>query len=220
MAKRAPRHLSEGAVYDFVDRSLSPEAMIEAERHLRSCPECARQVRRAELLFARLEKAESPRLVRDLAPGVVAGLHAARKSRARLRWVLAAEAVAAIVVLAALSLQLQHWIEVLRMDPGYVALRQHGLQFVAEASSWLAPFLDFVPSFPARLAPIRIAVPHLGGPMAGWVGLALAALALGLVGNALLLRSGNGVIENAAGEGEGASPNPVRISRRSRGGRR
>ena len=218
MARRAQRHLSEETVYDFVDRTLSPEAIIEAKRHLRACPECARQLQRAELLFSRLEKAESPRLDRDLAPGVLAGLHAAHKSRARLRWVLAAEGVTAIVVLAALSLHLQQWIEALRVDPGYVALRQHGLQFVAEASSWLAPFLDFVPSFPARLAPIRIAVPHLGGPMEGWVGLAVAALALGLVGNALLLRSGNGVVEAAAGEGDGASANPGRTSRAPRGG--
>ncbi len=48
------------------------------------------------------------------------------------------------MVLAALSLQLRQWIEALRVDPGYVALRQHGLQFVAEASSWLAPFISFI----------------------------------------------------------------------------
>ena len=194
MADRRQWHLSEEAVYDFVDHRLSPVATAEAERHMQSCPECARLLRRAKLLFARLEAAAPPRLDRDLAPGVVASLQAARASSLRWRWILAAEAVAASAAFAALSFHLERWVDALLSHPAYLALRQHGLRLVAELAAWLAPFLNFIPSYPSRLASIRITLPHLDGPVQGWVGLAVAALALGLVGNALLLRASNGVV--------------------------
>lgn len=220
MSDRNPWHLSEEAIYDLVDRRLSPEARAEAERHLRSCPECARQVRRAGLLFARLEKAEPPRLERDLAPDVVTNLQEARKSRGHLRWVLAAQAIAAAVVLALLGLRLEHWVDALRVDPAYLTLREHGMRLVAEAFAWLAPFLAFTPTLPNRLASVRITIPHLEGPVQGWVGLAAAALALGLAGNAVLLRSADGVTAKATGKWNAKAEHPGRISQRPRGGRR
>jgi anti-sigma factor RsiW len=220
MADREQWHLSEEAVYDFVDRRLSPVARIEAERHLRSCPECARQLRCAELLFVRLETADRPRLDRDLAPGVVANLQAARTSSRRLRWVLAAQAIGAAVTLVALGVSLERWVNALLIDPAYVTLRQYGLRLFAEASAWLAPFLEFIPSFPARLAPMRVALPHLDGSVQAWMGLAVAALALGLLGNALLLRSSNGPVEKAAGGANDKVAHAGRISHGSRGGRR
>ena len=220
MADRERWHLSEEAVYEFLDGALSPVAMTEAERHLRSCPECARLQRRAELLFARLEAADPPRLDRDLAPGVVANLQSVRTSSVRLRWVLAAEAAAAAVAFAALSMRLERWLDALLVDPAYVTLREHGTRLVAEASAWLAPILTFIPTLPSRLAPIRVTIPHLEGPVQGWVGLAAAALALGLVGNAVLLRSANGIAEKATGERNAEAVHTGRIERGSRGGRR
>jgi len=219
MPDRAQWHLSEEAVYDFVDGGLGPVARTEAERHLRSCPECARLLRRAELLFARLETAEPPRLDRDLAPGVVANLQAARTSSMRWRWALAAEAAAAVVAFAALSFRLHSWIDALLVHPGFLTLRDNGLRLVAEASAWLAPFVSFIPSYPSRLASMRIALPHLEGPVQWWGALAVTALLLGLVGNALLLRSSNGVIAEAGREVQGRSTRSPRISRGTPGGR-
>jgi hypothetical protein len=220
MPDREHWHLSEEAVYDFVDGALGPAAMAEAGRHLRSCPECARLLRRAESLFARLETADPPRLDRDLAPGVVASLHAARASNMRWRWVVAAEAVAAVVAFAALSFRLGPWVEALRVQPAFVAARQNGLRLTAEASAWMAPFLDFIPSYPSRLASMRIAIPHLEGPVQAWVGLAVAALLLGLVGNALLLRSSKRVVADAGWGAEGRPTHSGRVGAGSRGGRK
>jgi hypothetical protein len=109
----------------------------------------------------------------------------------------------AITVVAALSLQFGRWIEAIGSSAAYVGLRENGLQLAAELTSWLAPFVHLVPSFPARWAPITIEVPHLGGPLSGWAGLAAAALALGVVGNALLLRSPNGAPTAAGTRGVG-----------------
>jgi hypothetical protein len=220
MPDREYWHLSEEAVYDFVDGTLGPVAMTEAERHLRSCPECARLVRRAESLFARLETADPPRLDRDLAPGVVASLHAGRAGNMRWRSVLAAEAVAAAVAFAALGFRLERWVEALLVHPAFVAARQNGLRLVAEASAWVAPFLDFIPSYPSRLASMRIAIPHLEGPVQGWLGLAVAALLLGLVGNTLLLRSSKHVVAETGWGAEGRPPHSGRVGRAERGGRK
>ena len=219
MADRELWHLSEEAVYDFVDRRLSPVARIEAERHLRSCPECTRLLRRAELLFSQMELVDPPQLDRDLAPGVVANLQAARTSSVRFRLVLAAQAVAATAAFAALSLRMESWFSALLTHPAYLALREHSLRLVAEATAWIAPFLNFIPSYPSRLASMRVTIPHLDGPVQGWVGLAAAALVLGLVGNALLLRSANGVIEKTVGGADVSTARPGRIGRRSQGGR-
>jgi hypothetical protein len=216
MADRGLWHPSEEAIYDLADHALSPEAMIEAQEHVRACPECTRSLRRAEALYARLEQAGAPRLDRDLAPLVVANLQSARTNRARWGWVLAAEAVAATVALAAFGIRLEHWIHALPIDPGHLALRPQGLRLLAEVSSWLAPLLDLIPSFPARLAPVRVALPNLEGPPEGWAGLAAAAMLLGLVGNALLLRTSNGITSQARGAAGGR---PSRIGRGSRGGR-
>lgn len=219
MADREQWHLSEEAVYDFVDRRLSPAARIEAERHLRACPDCTRLLWRAELLLTRLELIDPPQLDRDLAPGVVANLQTARTSSVRFRLVLAAQAVAATMAFAALSLRVESWFDALLTHPAYVALRQHGLQLVAEATGWITPFLNFIPSYPSRLASMRVTLPHLDGPVQGWVGLAAAALALGLVGNALLLRAANGLVEKTVGGADVSAARPGRIGRRSQGGR-
>jgi hypothetical protein len=219
MADREQWHLSEEAVYDFVDRRLSPAARIEAERHLRACPDCTRLLRRAELLLTQLESIDPPQLDRDLAPGVVANLQTARTSSVRFRLVLAAQAVAATMAFAALSLRVESWFNALLTHSAYATLRQHSLRLVAEATAWIAPFLNFIPSYPSRLASMRVTIPHLDGPVQGWVGLAAAALVLGLVGNALLLRSAKGVVEKTVGGADDSAAPPGRIGRRSRGGR-
>jgi anti-sigma factor RsiW len=212
-------HLGDEAVYDYVDRALSSAAMTEAERHVLTCPECARRVRQVELLFARLETLDSPRLDRDLAPGVVVGLQAARKRSVRWHWVLAAQASTAIVALAALGFNLDRWVNALLNDPAYLALRQSGLRLVAEASAWLTPFLAIIPSLPTRLAAIRISLPHLEGPVQGWAGLAVVALLLGLVGNAVLLRLADGVVSHAEEGGNGRLKRLGPMGNVSRGGR-
>jgi transposase len=196
-------HLSQEAVYELLDGTLGPEARSEAELHLRTCPECTHHLRRAQRLFGQLKQAPQPRMARDLSPNVVAAIQARHAARASLRWTLATEAVAAIIALAFLGPRLGHWLEVLRAGSGYVQMRQHGLELVGQVASWFSPFLDLGPSFPARLDLIRIPIPDLGGPMEGWVGLAIAAIALGLVGNALLLRSANGAARSAIDQADG-----------------
>ncbi len=202
---RSTWHLGDEAIYDYLDRSLGGQARIEAERHVQSCPECALRLREAQALFAQIASMTAPRLATDLAPGVVASLQAARKASVRWRWVLAGQAAAAIAALAALGAYLQRWVDPVLHDPAFVAVRQAGALLLADVSGWLAPFLDLVPSSPMRMAPLRLSLPHLQGPVSGWAALAGTALLLGLLGNALLLRSPRGVVPTMTDRGNGAA---------------
>ena len=198
---RSPWHIGDEAIYDRLDRSLSAQAMADIDRHVQGCPECARRMREARALFRRLADLSAPPLEADLAPRVIHSLLAARGSAVRWRWVLAGQAAAAAVALAALSAHLESWIMQALRDPAFMAVRQAGTQFLAESSAWLAPFLDLVPSLPTRLAPIRLPLPHLEGPEYGWAALAGSALLLGLLGNLLLLRAPGGAVRSVAEHG-------------------
>lgn len=207
---RSTWHLGQEAIYDYLDRSLDAQAMAEAQRHVQGCPECAARMREARVLFGRLLDLETPSLQVDLAPKVIASLVAARRSAVRWRWVLAGQAIAAIVALAALGPHLEDWIGRALHDPTFLAARQAGSHLLADFSVWLAPFLDLIPSLPTRLAPMRLPLPHLEGPAVGWGMLAGSAVLLGLLGNALLLRAPRGAVSplaepgnRAAGEGRG-----------------
>jgi hypothetical protein len=166
---------------------------------------CARNAREARTLFEGLPNLETPPLQVDLTPRVITSLLAARRTAVRWRWVLAGQAAAAVVGLAALGVRLEEWLVRALQDPALAAIRQAGPRFLAELSGWLAPFLDFVPSLPTRLAPLRLPLPQLDGPAAGWGVLAVSALLLGVLGNALLLRHSEGAVPSVAGHGNGRS---------------
>lgn len=188
MTEREWRHPSEDALYEYLDGALAPEERDELERHLGVCEPCTRQLARARRLFARLAQAEVPPLPRDLAADVVAGIRSARVVRAGVGILLSAEAALALVVLVALHRRISPWLDRVGADPLFVAGRQFALELGSQIGSWLAPFLAVLHPDPSRLGSIRLVVPGLRGPMEGWVALVAAAVALGLIGNGLLLR--------------------------------
>ena len=196
-------HIGHGAIYEYLDRTLGAQAMAEIDRHVQRCAQCARAMREARALFEGLPTLDTPPLQTDLSPRVMSSLLAARKSAVRWRWVLAGQAAAAVVGLAALGVHLEGWLTQALGDPALGAVRQMGTRFLAELATWLAPFLDLIPSLPTRLGPIRLPLPHLDGPAAVWGVLAGSALLLGVLGNALLLRSPGGAIPSVAGHGNG-----------------
>jgi len=198
-------HIGHQAIYDYLDHSLAAQAVAEIDRHVERCAPCARAMREARTLFEGLPNLETPPLQVDLTPRVITSLLAARRSAVRWRWVLAGQAAAAVVGLAALGVRLEEWLVRLLQDPALAAIRQAGSRFLAELSGWLAPFLDLVPTLPTRLAPMHLPLPHLDGPAAGWSVLAGIALLLGVLGNALLLRPPDGAVPSVAGHGNGRS---------------
>jgi anti-sigma factor RsiW len=194
---RSSWHIGHEALYDYLDRSLDAQATAELERHVRGCPECDTRLREARALFGRLADLETPSLQADLAPHVISSLMAVRRSAVRWRWVLAGQAIAAVSTLVLLSAHLEDWIMQALRDPALQAVRQSGIQLLAEFSVWITPILDLMPSLPARLAPMRLPLPQLDGPAAGWGLLACSSVVLGLMGNALLLRAPRVAIPSA-----------------------
>jgi hypothetical protein len=207
---RSTWHIGHEALYDYLDRSLDARAMADVERHVRGCPECATRLHEARALFGRLAEMETPSLQADLAPQVISSLMAARRSTVRWRWVLAGQTIAAVSALAVLGAHLEDWIMQALRDPALQAVRQSGTQLLAEVSVWITPFLDLIPSLPTRLAPMRLPLPQLDGPAAGWGLLAGSAVLLGLMGNALLLRAPRGAVPSAE---HGARPEDHRRGR-------
>lgn len=196
-------HIGHEAIYDYLDRTLGAQAMAEIDRHVQHCAQCARAMQEARVLFEGLPTLGTPPLQADLAPRVITSLLAARRSAVRWRWVLAGQAAAAVVGLAALGVRLEEWLVQALHDPVLVAVRQAGPRFLAELSAWLAPFLALIPSLHTRLAPLRLPLPHLDGPAAGWAVLAGSALLLGVLGNSLLLRPPGGAVPSVAGHANG-----------------
>jgi anti-sigma factor RsiW len=186
---RSTWHIGHEALYDYLDRSLDAQATAEVELHVRGCPECATRLREARALFGRLADLETPALQVDLAPQVLLSLVTARRSAVRWRWVLAGQAIVAVCTLVVLGAHVEDWIMQALRDPALQAVRQSGIQLLAEFSVWITPILDLIPSLPTRLAPMRLPLPQLDGPAAGWGLLACSAVVLGLMGNALLLRA-------------------------------
>jgi hypothetical protein len=210
---RSSWHLGDEAIYDYLERSLSDQAMVEAHRHQEACLECARRLRDARLLFDQIADLAAPPLDTDLAPKVVASLKAARSSAVRWRWVLAGQAATATIALAALGIHLERWIGQATRDPAFRAIRQAGAQLLVDVSGWLAPFLDFVPSSALRLAPLRLSLPHLQAPPSAWAALVGTALLLGVLGNTLLLRSPRGAVPTVTDHGNGTATRGERVPR-------
>jgi len=128
---------------------------------------------------------------------VISSLLAARRISIRWRWVLAGQAIAAVVALAALGAHLEGWIMQALHARRFLAARQAGSQLLTEFSVWLAPFLDLVPSLPRGWD--RCGFPcHTGGSGRGVGRAGRSAVLLGLLGNALLLRAPRGAASSLA----------------------
>jgi hypothetical protein len=175
--------LASGAgAHDFLDRS-STLRRRPVERHVRAVRVCCQAASTG--LYSDVSRTGDTSLQADLAPHVVSSLMAARRSAVRWRWVLAGQAIAAVSTLMLLGAHLEDWIMQALRDPALQAVRQSGIQLLAEFSVWITPILDLIPSLPTRLAPMRLPLPQLDGPAAGWGLLACSAIVLGLMRRAV-----------------------------------
>ena len=92
-------HPEENILHEYLDGALSPASRKELESHLADCPACARKLTELRSLFTSLEHLPEVRLQTDLVGSVLSEIEPA--PGAALRWVLALEAAAALLLLAA-----------------------------------------------------------------------------------------------------------------------
>ncbi|MBI3241993.1 MAG: zf-HC2 domain-containing protein, partial [Chloroflexi bacterium] len=102
-------HLDDIAFNEYLDSALDPARHAEVEAHLAACPDCAARLAGLRALFAALESLPDVPLERDLSSSVVTALRKSRgmsdsakalRLRPTLRFAFAAQALAALILLA------------------------------------------------------------------------------------------------------------------------
>jgi len=181
-------HLQENILHAYLDGELTAMEVKTVKGHLETCNRCQVRLQEIQSTFAALDGLADPALGIDLAPQVLRSLRTERDVFPALPWITAAQAAAAVVLLALslpifLTLPLFQGmktslingagflkINLLNLAAGLQAQYQ-GLQTFFEQmlnaySRFSAPDLHFIPL---------------------WI-LILAAALLGILGNTLLLR--------------------------------
>lgn len=169
-------HLDDLTLNDYLDGLLEPEARAEADAHLTVCVACQNRYIDLRAVWMELESLPEAPLSRDLASAVLAAIAPARAALpVAARWVLAAQALLALVLLIAAGLSLPaEWFTVPEaVAQSQVELNQWWQTATASAQTWAAGWAQWT---------ALISASALSG-----VGLAAVA-ALWIVGNGWLLR--------------------------------
>jgi hypothetical protein len=94
-------HLTDELLNEYLDEALEAEARARAASHLAGCAECAARLATLRALFTTLDALPEVPLDRDLSAAVVARLpRATPEWRPAIHWLIVAQAVAAVLLLA------------------------------------------------------------------------------------------------------------------------
>ncbi len=187
------QHLSAETLNEYLDGALEAPARAQAEAHLADCPQCAARLASWRALFAGLAALPEEPLARDLSADVLARLPQPAEALSilpKLRWIVAAQALAAVVLLASAAPFVTAALPI--VDP--VTISQPAVQFITELLTGLAAQAQSLASALTVWSEQGLAgVRALTTPLAKtstWLlsaGLA-AAFVLWVLGNGLLLR--------------------------------
>lgn len=185
-------HLTDELLNEYLDEALPAYRLSQVEAHLAGCAGCAARLDSLRLLFATLDALPVVPLARDLSAGVLARLPQPEPVwQPALNWVVIAQAVAAVVLLALAAPMITA--NVLQAD--VTGLGQPILQFGADLlaglqAQWLSWLSTLAQWSNWPLAGTR----HLTTPLAGTPTVLIGAIAamlvvLWIMGNGLLLRT-------------------------------
>ena len=106
-------HLSDASIYEYLDDALQKPERARVTAHLSQCEACANRLTQARALFQALDELPDVELQRDLAPGVLETINAARfetrGASKTMRWVFLGQLLVALVILAARGGNLRAW---------------------------------------------------------------------------------------------------------------
>jgi hypothetical protein len=185
-------HLTDDLLNEYLDEALPADAHAGATAHLAGCPECAARLESLRALFATLAALPEAPLPRDLSAGVLSRLPQSQPEMLpALNWVFAAQAIAAIGLLAiaapfvvtslAGSTLVSAGLPVSQFLTDLVAgLQAQWMSLLGAFGQWLG---QTVLGIRATTAPLASVSSVLLGVVAAGLGL------LWLIGNGVLLRS-------------------------------
>jgi anti-sigma factor RsiW len=173
----------EDRIHAYLDGELSPTEEVRFKDHLDSCVACQEQLAQARSVFAMLEALQPEPVPQGFAREVVAGVPQ-RSSVALGNWILLAQVVASLGLLAAAYPTLSTWYRqtVVSFAPGWLSRQLAVLAaWGTEARGWIrsSVALNIEMARPRGLG--------LAWPQAAL--LAVALLALWALGNHLLLQA-------------------------------
>jgi hypothetical protein len=197
MTDRPSTHLSEATLNEYVDQALGEPERAAVSAHLAGCPVCTERLAALRVLFVGLAELPSAPLGRDLRAGVLASLSAGRAAplrpvadprRPAVRWVFAAQLLAALLLLAfawpfvAGAAHPERWLG--GLGPGALAAGLAGA-WISFTGAWPAAEHWLAGAASQPNLPLAALLPPVGA-----AAVLVAAGALWLLGNALLLRPG------------------------------
>jgi len=187
------QHPSAETLNEYLDGALDGPARASVDSHLAGCAECAAQLESLRTLFAKLDALPEEPLARDLSANVVARLPQPAEALAalpKLRWVVAAQALATIVLLAIAT----PFVTAALPVGDLVTVSQPAVQFITELLTGLAAQAQSLANAltvwsEQGLAGMRALTAPLAKTSAWLLSASLAAaFVLWVLGNGLLLR--------------------------------
>ncbi|HET7011945.1 MAG TPA: hypothetical protein VFI11_14295 [Anaerolineales bacterium] len=181
-------HLDEAWLNEYFDGRLQGAAVRKARLHLQTCHECRTRLARLERVEAALRGLPELTLSHDLSPSVLARLGSRSETRV-LNWVAVFETLGAAGVAAYLWPRLADWIGPVLTGSSLMAVTLWAQSAWASIESVLSRLGADITSLAAAFDEWSRVPSQLAGlsmPLA--IGLGVAALALGVLGNSFLLR--------------------------------
>lgn len=180
-------HPAEAGLHAFLDGELGPDELRLLERHLASCPACARRLARAQDLFARIEALPDQAVAHDLSRPVVRSLRG-RPRPLPVLGLLGLQSLAAVGLLwVAGERALRMLAPLARIDlPGTV--EAGWVSFVGALATLRPPVSGLQFGLAPWLREIRPGLLDLGVPV-NWALWGLLALVTWLLVNSLVLRA-------------------------------
>jgi anti-sigma factor RsiW len=182
-------HLDEARLNEYLDGRIEGPAAQAIRQHLRSCGTCRNRLAEIRHLTRALQSLPEAALSRDLSGPVLAHLQAG-PARRWLSWLTLLEALGATGLATFFWPRVAEVLTPVFSGPSLAAITG----WLQSGRAWLAGFQSQLDFAVADLASVvdswaRVPTPGTGLAMPLVAALGLAALALGILGNGVLLRA-------------------------------
>jgi anti-sigma factor RsiW len=187
------QHPDDETLNEYLDDALDAAIRAHVAAHLAACPHCAARLESLRALFTALEALPEEPLARDLSAGVLARLPRPVEKLAvppTMRWVVAAQALAAVMLLAMVAPVVLASLPIAEMTLPVRSLLQSVTEPLAGLTAQVQSLGERLAVWNAQaLAGVRALVVPLVEISTPWLGAGLAAaFVLWVLGNGLLLR--------------------------------
>ncbi len=177
-------HLSEDALFEFIDQALPKDRLDEIETHLEACKTCRERLSEFNALFSTVETLPDEPIMRDLTPEVLTAIKRGAVLAPIWWWLLILQGILALGLIAIT-------VPFIFNSPLTNSLLENGRDILAMLSTnlsyWLQEWFSLIGTT-SQLFSVRLPL-SLGIPIQPILWLLLLATVTWIVGNSILLRT-------------------------------